>query len=94
MHEKHYSVKIGFIYFFSSSDKQKFPHLLESHAIGITSSLIFFLSALRFLNLLCQAKRLIIIIIASRSALSKLLSRLILLRFTVRIPIPSQQNVT
>ena len=34
--------KIGSIPFFSSSDMQKFHHLLRCHAIGINSSLIFF----------------------------------------------------
>ena len=36
------SVKIGFIYLCSSSDTQKFHHLLECDDIGINSSLIFF----------------------------------------------------
>ena len=36
------SVKIGSIYFFSSSGMQKLHHLLGCQAIGINSSLIFF----------------------------------------------------
>ena len=51
-----------------------FSHLLHS-----------FLSVLRFLNLLSQAKSLIRLI-ALKSSSSKLLSRLILLRFIVRMP--------
>ena len=85
--------KNWFYFFFSSSDMQKFDHLLGCHAIGINSSLIFFFSALDFLNLLCLAKSQIIIIVSGSSS-SKLLSRLILLRFTLRIPISLQQNVT
>ena len=89
----HYSVKIKnwFYFFFRSSDMQKFHHLLGCHAIGIFTYL--FLSALRVLNLLCQAKGLIRIL-RSGSSSSKLLSRLILLKFTLRMPISSQQNVT
>ena len=41
-------VKIGFVSFFSSSNMQKLYHLLGCHAIGMNSSLIFFLSALSF----------------------------------------------
>ena len=52
----------------------------------------YLLSALHVLNLLCEAKSLIRIITGSSS--SKLLSRLILLRFTLRIPISIKQNVT
>ena len=39
--------KNRFCFFFLSSDRQKFYHLLGFHAIGINSSLIF-LSALHF----------------------------------------------
>ena len=43
--------------FFSSSDMQKFRHLLECYAIiTIKSSLHSFLSALRFSNLICRSK--------------------------------------
>ena len=52
------SVKIGFISFSSSSDTQEFHHFLGCHAIGTNSLLIFFLSALRFLNLICLTKKL------------------------------------
>ena len=38
----HYSVRIGYISFFSSSNMQKFHHPLGCHATGINSSLIFF----------------------------------------------------
>ena len=41
IHEKHYSVKIGSITFFLSSNIQKFHHLLGSHATDIGSSHIF-----------------------------------------------------
>ena len=51
-------VKIGFISFYSSPDTQKLHHLLGCHATGINSSFIF-LRALRFSNLICQAKSLI-----------------------------------
>ena len=44
---------------FSSSAMQIFHHLLGCHAIGIIIHLSFF-SALRFSNLLCQAKGLTI----------------------------------
>ena len=42
IHKKHYSVKVGSISLFSSSDMEKFHYLLGCHAIGINSSLIFF----------------------------------------------------
>ena len=44
--------------FLSSSDMQKFHHLLGCHAIGINSSLISFLITLRFSNLICLTKKL------------------------------------
>ena len=50
------SVKIGPITFSSSSDKQRFHHLLGCHVIGINSSLPIFLSALRFSNLMHWTK--------------------------------------
>ena len=52
------SIKIGSISLFSTSDMQKFHHLLGCHAIGINPSLIFFSVLFHFLNLLCQAKSL------------------------------------
>ena len=52
--------KNWFYFFFLSSDIQKFHHLLGCHAIGINSSLVFFLTALRFSCLLCQAESLTI----------------------------------
>ena len=52
------SVKISSISFFSSSDTQKFHHLLGCQAIGINSSLIVFLSALHFSNYICLTKKL------------------------------------
>ena len=67
-HWKHYSIKIGSISFLSTSDMQKFHHLLGCHSVGINSSLIFYLSALRFLNLLCQAKNLVRIIVSESSS--------------------------
>ena len=42
-HYKHYSVKIGSISFFSSSDMQNFHHLLRCHTIGINPVVIFFM---------------------------------------------------
>ena len=45
------------ISFFTSSDMQKFHHLLGCHPTGINSSL-FYLSSLRFQNLICQARSL------------------------------------
>ena len=58
--DAHYSVKIVFICFFSSSEMQKFYHLLGCHVIRINSSFNSFLSDLRFSNLICQVKRLAI----------------------------------
>ena len=92
INQKHYSVAIGSISFFLTSGIQKFHHILGCHVIGINSSLIFSSSALHFLTLLCQAKSLIRIVVSGSSS-SKLLSRLILLRFTLKIPISSQKNV-
>ena len=46
------------ISFFSSSDMQTFHHLLGCRAISINSSLIIFLSSLRFSNLTCLRKKL------------------------------------
>ena len=54
--------------------------------------MILFLNALLFKNFLCQAESMIRILV-SGSYSSRLLSRLILLRFTLRIPILLQQNV-
>ena len=51
-HRKHYSVKIGFISFLSSSDKRKLHHLSDVTLLALILPLSF-LSALRFLNLLC-----------------------------------------
>ena len=59
MHKKHYSVKIGSISYFSSSDMQKVNHLLGCHTISINSLFISCFSALPFSNLICQAKILI-----------------------------------
>ena len=39
---QNFSIKIDSISFFSTSDMQKFHHLLGCHAIGINPSLIFF----------------------------------------------------
>ena len=68
-------------------------HPLGCHATGINSSLIFFSSSLHFSNLICQVKSLIRIIV-SGSTPSKLLSRLILLKSILRIPISLQENTT
>ena len=87
------SLKIGSIYFFSSSDMYQSHHPLGCHATGINSSLIFFSSSLHFSNLICQVKSLIRIIV-SGSTPSKLLSRLILLKSILRIPISLQENTT
>ena len=65
MQYMHFSVKIGSISF-SSSGIQKFHCFLGCHAIGINSPLIFFCS-LRFLNLFCQAKRLMKITVLGSS---------------------------
>ena len=50
------SIKVGSISFFLIFWNAKFCHFLGCYLIGINSSLIFFLSALRFSNLICQAK--------------------------------------
>ena len=62
-------------------------------ALKASSSLILYLTTLSFSNLLCKTKSLIRTIV-SRSFSLKLLSRLILSIFTVRIPMLLQQNVT
>ena len=49
IHWKYYSVKIGSISFFWTSDIEKFQDLLVCHAIGINFWLIL-LTALGFLN--------------------------------------------
>ena len=58
--DAHYSVKIAFICFFSSSEIRKFYHLVGCHAIRINYSFNPFSSDLRFSNLICQVKRLAI----------------------------------
>ena len=60
--------------------------------ISLILHLHFFLSSLRFSNLICQAKILMRIIL-SRPSSSKLL-KLILLRSILRIPISLQENAT
>ena len=60
--------KNWFYFFFSSFDTQKFHHLLGCHAISINFSCNSFLSALRFSNLICQAKSLIRIIVSGSSS--------------------------
>ena len=52
------SINIGSISFFASSDTHQSHHLLRCHAAGINSSLISFLSALHFSNLVCLLKNL------------------------------------
>ena len=80
-------INIGSISFFSSFDTHQSHHLLECHAVNISSSLNSFLSSLRFSNLVSQAKSLIIIIIVLGSSSSTLSSRLILLRSILIKPI-------
>ena len=53
-----YSINIGFIYFFSSSDMNQSHNLIECHATGINSLLICIVSSLRFSNLMCLIKKL------------------------------------
>ena len=50
VHQKHYSVKIGSVPFFSSSDMQKFHQLLRCHTININSSFNWF-SVLYFFHI-------------------------------------------
>ena len=57
---EHYSVKINFLSFFSSSGTQNFQHLFGCHTIGIISSFNISLSSLWFSNSIYQAKNLII----------------------------------
>ena len=78
-----------------SFDMQKYHHFLGCHATGINSCLIFFLSALCFLNLLWQAKNLTWIIVSVSSS-SKLLplSEIILSRSTARKCYWLEINVT
>ena len=57
-HFYNYSINIGSIYFFSSSDMNQSHNLIECHAIGINSSLICIVSSLRFSNLMCLIKKL------------------------------------
>ena len=44
-------------YFFSSYDMQKFHHLLRCHDIGINSTAIYFLNALRLLEFTMQSQK-------------------------------------
>ena len=90
-HFYNFLINVGSISFFSSSDMHQSHHLLRCHAIGISSSHNSFLRALRFSNLICQAKSLIRVIVSGLSS-SKLLSRLILLRSILRITISLQLN--
>ena len=69
------------ITFFSSSDMHQSHHLSGCHAIGINSSFYAFLSAFGFSNLIYQARNLI------RISISKLSSKLILLKSILRKPI-------
>ena len=85
-------IKIGSVSFFSSSDMHQFHHLSGCHATGINSSRNSILSYLRFLELICQAKSLVRIIVSGLLSSSKLSSRLILLRSILRIPISLQLN--
>ena len=85
--------KNWFYLFFLIFWHAKIPSFLVCHAIGTNSSFNSFLSALCFSNLICQAKRFIKIIV-SGSSLSKLLSRLIILRSILRIPVLFQFNTT
>ena len=78
------SVRIGSISFFSSSNKQKFHHLLVCHSTGINSSF----------NLIFQTKSLIKIIVSGLSSSKLLLSRLISLTSILRIPISLQETTT
>ena len=79
-------INIGSISFFSSFDTHQSHHLLECHAVNISSSLNSFLSSLRFSNLVSQVKSLIITIVLGSSS-STLSSRLILLRSILIKPI-------
>ena len=56
--QKHCAVKTSSTSFSSSFGMQKFHHPLGCYATRINSSFISFLSASRFLNLICQAKSL------------------------------------
>ena len=49
-----------FFSFFSSTDMEKFHHLVRYHATSINSSFSLLLRTLRFSNLICQAKSLTI----------------------------------
>ena len=53
-------INIESISFFSPPDTHQSHHLLECHAKGITSSFNSFLSALRFSNLVCQDKKIVL----------------------------------
>ena len=85
--------KNWFYFFFSSSAIQKFNHLLGWHATSINSLFISFLNVLLFSNSICQAKSLIWIIVSGSSSSWLLSPRLILLRFSLRVPKWLQQNV-
>ena len=54
------SVKLVLFLFFSSSDMKKFHHLGGCYATSVNSLFNYFLSTLRFSDLLCQAKSLTI----------------------------------
>ena len=61
IHEKYYSVKIGSISFFSSSDMQKFHHLLGCHTIGINATLIIFFKCFAFFKFSLLDKKAVLI---------------------------------
>ena len=48
VHQKHYSVKIGSVSFFSSSDMRKFHQRLRCHTISINSSFDWFFTFFTF----------------------------------------------
>ena len=75
-HSPTLSVKIGFNFFYSSSDMHQSHHLVGCQATGINSLLRSFLYALRCLSLLCQTKSLIWIIVSGSSSSKLTTSRL------------------
>ena len=92
MHFYNSLINIGSITFFSSSYMHQSHHLSRCHATGIKSSLNSFLNSCGFVNLICQAKSLIRIIVSGSSS-SNLSSKLMLLRSILRMPIPLQLNM-
>ena len=90
-HFYNFSINIGSISFFSSSDMHQFHHLSGYHATGINSLLNSFFKFFSFYKFNMPGQSLIRIIVSGSSS-SKLSSKLILLRSILSILISLQLN--